>query len=413
MIPPDIFPDFIQSIKTLTEVRNLQFRAELSEIFRQAQIHEMAVEALAEQFLTASSMEYLARSGLVAEEMVSAIGEHQVALAGHEVVQAKQLVENWLTFTLDQARNELFNHQAFAQFPYGITDQRISDYFGNGLTAARGTAFGAAGEIIRKKIKATAEAEPPAPAPPATPEKPVQKRVVAPCPNCPTSRTCLVHCSHSTGVRGDSDFMWTEKFSVLECEECSTCFVQQISSNSEDRETVYDEEGNANTIEFEKFTYLPAQKKRTRPRWLLTFANYPNRRLLLAGLQEMYAAIDGNLLMLAGIGVRTCFDVASEILGVEPTFTFDQKLNDLFEKHLISRGTHDHLKVLVDFGNASAHRGWIPLAAQLQTMAEVLEEFLYEAIVREDEQKVRALAVSHVKSAVPPKPVRPKKSKAP
>jgi hypothetical protein len=98
-------------------------------------------------------------------------------------------------------------------------------------------------------------------------------------------------------------------------------------------------------------------------------------------MNEMYGALDAGLPRLTVIGIRTCFDVASAMLNVAEHLTFEDKIKQLV---LLGKLTHvdkARLDVLVEAGNASAHRGWNPNPSELKLLAEILEHFIENAFI--------------------------------
>lgn len=82
-------------------------------------------------------------------------------------------------------------------------------------------------------------------------------------------------------------------------------------------------------------------------------------------LKEVYLAYDNGLYTLASIGIRTCFDIISNLLGLDNNLSFAGKLTKLVSDGHILPKEKDNLNVLVDAGNASAHRGWNPRSEQV------------------------------------------------
>ena len=95
----------------------------------------------------------------------------------------------------------------------------------------------------------------------------------------------------------------------------------------------------------------------------------------------MYTALSNNLGVLAAIGVRTVFDRASELLGIDPEKPFQQKLDDLKDGDHITDREVEILAALIDAGSAAAHRGWQPKPKQLDAMMTILEAFLLRAFL--------------------------------
>jgi hypothetical protein len=116
-------------------------------------------------------------------------------------------------------------------------------------------------------------------------------------------------------------------------------------------------------------------------------------------LGEMYTALNQDLRVLAAIGARTAFDRASELLGVDASLSFERKLENLVELGKMGAAEQETMRVLVDAGGAAAHRGWRPEAAELNTMMDVIEAFLYRSLMLGDRIEI-------LKTSVPAKPPR-------
>jgi hypothetical protein len=114
--------------------------------------------------------------------------------------------------------------------------------------------------------------------------------------------------------------------------------------------------------------------------------------------------LDNDLNMLAAIGLRTSFDIASEQLGVAANLTFEKKLDALLAEGFIEESGLEQLSVLVEVGSASAHRGWIPNAAQLITLMQLLENFIYKAFIAPVRLKHHAAEIAKIMGLVPKRP---------
>jgi hypothetical protein len=86
--------------------------------------------------------------------------------------------------------------------------------------------------------------------------------------------------------------------------------------------------------------------------------------------------------------MRTVFDRASELLGVNPAKSFAKKLDQLHEARQISSAEKKHLEVLAGAGGAAAHRGWEPGPEQLATLVSIMEHFVNSFILKEDVAKL-------------------------
>lgn len=103
---------------------------------------------------------------------------------------------------------------------------------------------------------------------------------------------------------------------------------------------------------------------------------------LESAMKELYGALNADLSMLSAIGVRTCFDAAAAALKIDANLPFAGKLKALVEQNSISATDQGRLATLIDGGSASAHRGWIPSPTDLTTMVALLEDFVFDSIVK-------------------------------
>jgi Domain of unknown function (DUF4145) len=131
-----------------------------------------------------------------------------------------------------------------------------------------------------------------------------------------------------------------------------------------------------------------------------------------SALRELYGVLNNDLSMLAAIGIRTCFDIASELLKVDPALTFAEKLDALVDAKHIRQLDRQRLETAVEVGNATVHRGWKPKAGDLDKMATVLEDFVFDAFVQPHRRKRLDEEAAKVRGTVPPKPTRKKKAAA-
>ncbi|MBJ2153874.1 DUF4145 domain-containing protein [Paracoccus sp. IB05] len=107
-------------------------------------------------------------------------------------------------------------------------------------------------------------------------------------------------------------------------------------------------------------------------------------------MTELYSGLDNGLSTLAGIGIRTCFDRATELVKVDTNLSFARKLDALFADGRIGSTEKDILVALIDAGSAAAHRGWSPSSGDLRTMMDVLEQFIHRTFfLRHESEQLR------------------------
>ncbi len=227
--------------------------------------------------------------------------------------------------------------------------------------------------------------------------------IKAHCPKCGFDRNAFIRGKHV--IRNsdrDSPAEATYTGMILECCGCQQLFFRHDLWFSE-WENVTDNpytgqpelEGGTET------TYWPSPVHRKPPDWSDKIAK--TDRVLGRLLTEMYTALNSDLRVLAAIGARTAFDRASELLQVDPSLHFNQKLDALVSMGKIGANERRTLGILVDAGSAAAHRAWVPKARELGTMVTIVESFLHREFVLQERLK-------KLKAAVPSKPTSKKKA---
>ena len=225
------------------------------------------------------------------------------------------------------------------------------------------------------------------------------------CPTCDGDRTCDIHGS----VKKEGDWSdregtfivsWSVHHSLLECRGCHTVFYETISSNSEDVDYWYDQDGGTHA-EYNKIKEtFPKVESKNKPPWIDAIRKIDDQ--LYDILLEMYLAHSNRAFILTAIGLRTALDRATELLGIDPARTFAEKLSQLRQDGRIGDTERDILDVVTNAGSAAAHRGWSPAPADIGLLLSAFELFLQRAFIVGD----KALAV---KANLPAKPVRREK----
>jgi hypothetical protein len=162
----------------------------------------------------------------------------------------------------------------------------------------------------------------------------------------------------------------------------------------------------------EDVAYWPAVSGRKRPDWFASMVvGWENSHVLREAMTEMYVALDNDLMRLSAAAIRTAFDIASEILGIDPNLTFAEKLDELVSTSRINGVDRERLETLTEAGHASIHRGWVPKADDLGTMVEILEHFVHRAFVEPALQRKLDEKSAQLKKVVPPRKARSPKKK--
>jgi hypothetical protein len=203
---------------------------------------------------------------------------------------------------------------------------------------------------------------------------------------------------------------WNTNWFILECAGCEQVFVQTVATNSEDYDNFHEEDGSFGVVNRETLKYWPALSKRKKPEWMSDYGiDAENVDALDAALVELYGALDNDLHMLAAIGIRTAYDIASELLGIDPNLRFEEKLQALIDTGRIGSVDKERISTMADAGSASAHRGWRPTPSDLETMMEILEHFIHESFVAPARKAKLDAKAARVKKTVPPRLPRVKR----
>jgi hypothetical protein len=224
------------------------------------------------------------------------------------------------------------------------------------------------------------------------------------CPFCEGFRSAHVICSREepeekVDIR---DNLFVRVYNTLKCTACDTIYFQQKrfeidESDNRDNEDFYIplEMVPPEYIMSEETSYWPLPSKRKRPGWLMRLHDSP-----ISLLGSIYTALDNDLWVLAAIGMRTVFDRAAEELGVDPSYSFIKKLDQLQEKGYIRTSQKEQLRLLTDAGSAAAHRSWEPTLEQLNILASIIEQFVHQHFMLE-------LEVGRLKGSIPPRQGKP------
>lgn len=204
------------------------------------------------------------------------------------------------------------------------------------------------------------------------------------CSQCSGERNCDIKGSAVESWDDAGGMVWGKTdWHILQCRGCEHVFCQTIKIFSEEFHHEWDEATQQDVLVYdEAIAYWPAISKRKLPDWFgpMGFAGDSEDRLHNA-MHELYVALDNDLFSLASAGVRTAFDIASELLGVDADLTFKEKLDALVTSGRINGVDRERLEALTEAGSASMHRGWLPTPADLSTMVDILEHFVHRAFV--------------------------------
>lgn len=202
------------------------------------------------------------------------------------------------------------------------------------------------------------------------------QKIKAHCNKCRGITNSWVRAEHS--IEGnDGVTSWSNSFEVLQCCGCDTLSVRHEHWFSEWDDTDYDQYGRLVMRRGIKEIYYPAPTVRTKPAWSDSISD----EVLRGVLDELYAALNAGLHVLASVGARTLLDRAGHLLIGDPTGGFAGKLSALEAGDHISAQEKKTLEAVADAGNASAHRGYTPTSERLGHIVDIIENFLQRAFI--------------------------------
>jgi Domain of unknown function (DUF4145) len=232
----------------------------------------------------------------------------------------------------------------------------------------------------------------------------INETMRAHCSNCKDERNCeTVTKVEERG--GDEDFQWHTDWFILKCKGCDYVFVKKVMSNSEDYDNFYKDDGSTGTEYNEVVSYFPPLSKRPHPEWLFQYNRMQNPKGLGIGsvFEQVYGALNNDLPVLAAIGIRTSFDLAAVQLNVDPSKSFEKKIEELIRTGKIKDLDKTMISQLVDAGSASAHRGWVPSEKQLELMIELLESFIEENFIVPERRRLLDIKSKKLLDGIPPR----------
>ena len=175
------------------------------------------------------------------------------------------------------------------------------------------------------------------------------------CPECGPKRWADV-VGHDV-TKGDEDGLWWQTdYFIVRCRGCETRYFIEEFVFSEDMEEYFEEERQQWVGHLSpRIKQYPSPIKRPEPVWSANISIKDN--LLGSLLSDIYSCLSADLSVPAAISIRTCFDRATELMGVDPAISFAEKLKELKSGGIISEGESKTLEVLTEAGSAAAHRG--------------------------------------------------------
>lgn len=197
----------------------------------------------------------------------------------------------------------------------------------------------------------------------AASQAPAQERV-----HCNRCRLKTLHRLVATATDKGSDWeehvgeiFWHTVFEMLQCCGCGEAVLRRTHEWSEDPDP--------------DIRYFPPPVSRQPPRWVWKIPHSLN-----VILNEVYHSLDAHNLSLPMIGARTLMDMLM-VEKVGDAGTFKQKLKKLQDAGFVAAKNVEVLDAALDVGNAAAHRGHAPKAAEVNAVMDIVENLLHAVYV--------------------------------
>ncbi len=215
---------------------------------------------------------------------------------------------------------------------------------------------------------------------------------MANCNRCGGDRSSYVKADHVwRDDIHDGMIWWRTVWEILECAGCGEISVRRRHMFSEDVEPGYDEESDYIP---ETITYWPAKRRHVRPAWQDAIGWQVRARIPDAVgrvLEEVYAAVDHGLPVLAAFGTRTLLDLLMSDKVGDPEKTFQEKLKAMVAHGHMGAYEKGQFSIMVDAGHAAAHRAHVPDEETLGKVLRAVEALLYRLyVLPADAESVKA-----------------------
>ena len=162
---------------------------------------------------------------------------------------------------------------------------------------------------------------------------------------------------------------WETTYTVLECRGCGGVTLQRRLVSRE--------------VDTDETTHYPPQISRQSPRWLYRLPD--DFRDLL---EESYVALHAGSKRLAIMGARSLVDLfMTKMVG--DIGGFQQKLDTLVEKGLLSLHNRKVLEAALEAGHAVSHRGHLPKDRHVDLVFDIVENLLQTMVLNTEAERLK------------------------
>lgn len=232
-----------------------------------------------------------------------------------------------------------------------------------------------------------------------------------------TGQEIEIQCSRCTGSTshqilananasgGDQNYQWDTDYQILQCRGCKTISFRSASSNSEDIDQWYDDNGEVQSE-------YSVQEKLYPPRIADYVGLKENLWLLPDKLRSIYQETSQALIaqqpVLTGIGVRAILETLCKDKAAKGGSLFDQ-IDDLVKQQVLTPARAAILHQIRTLGNKSAHEVAPHTPGQLSLAMSVVDHLLEEVYIfpKKTLSQFAAFTPAPATSSLPPLPTPP------
>ena len=220
------------------------------------------------------------------------------------------------------------------------------------------------------------------------------------CPECKVNTKHTVERSLDwSGSSEDGDIQAWGTYQIVRCNGCDTLSFRSVHRDSEDWTS--DEYGNIDLVETENL--YPERPNRSPNRLLtedlyLRSEVYKLPQIIQTIYRETLTAVQHDLSILAGIGIRSIIEATCTHLGAKDdalekesnkrSDDLNKKINKLKDMSMLTSGGAKTLHGIRLLGNAAAHEVEAPTAEQIKAAFKVIDHLLLGAFVIQEEASI-------------------------
>ncbi len=221
--------------------------------------------------------------------------------------------------------------------------------------------------------------------------------------------------SEAEYISGWVDWYIDAKYQVLQCRACGNVSFRVVE-NGKAGNSPWSDSGDDESTRRRRGSYVQKESFPTPRRFvpdeisrygspLYRATPYLYRRQIGGLCDQVYQAIDHGLFAVASMGFRTIVDLyMSNYIG--PRGKFEQRLEKMRDQGHVSTKTYDRLRILIDVGNAAAHRGFSPTLDEVVVMRDVVERLLIDDFAQDAGTIFESpdTILRDLKTRIPPRP---------